>query len=106
MACWVGKLNPQVLEWPSTHKFLIHPTYPVRVGDRPSAPYCHLGTQNNGGSAICGTASHNVTGRETLENHTGAFPSLGLDVLHAPACAKELQSGVCHLPGKEGRTSE
>lgn len=100
------KTEPQVLEWPSTHKLLIHPTYPVRVGDRPSALDCHLGTQNDGGSAICGTTSHNVMGRETLQNHRGAFPCLSLDVSHAPACAKELESGVCHLPGKEGRTSE
>lgn len=39
---------------------------------------------HSGGSAICSTASHNVTGRGTLENHVGAFQCFSLDLLYAP----------------------
>ena len=99
MVCWVGKLNPQIF-MTFIHKktFLTHHTLVVKVGARQSAPYCHLGTQNNGGSTTGDIASHSDRGTETFQ-----CPSLDL---HMPLPnTKDLGNPFCHLPGKEEGTS-
>ena len=79
MVCWVGKLNPQIfMTFIHRKTFLTHHTLVVKVGARQSAPYCHLGTQNNGGSTTGDIASHSDRGTETFQ-----CPSL--DLPHAPA---------------------
>ena len=84
------KVEPSNLSDLNTKKtFLTHHTLPVRVGAKQSAPYCHLGTQNDSGSTIYDIASHSVSGRET-------FQCLSLDLLHAPAKCKRARK--CYMP--------
>lgn len=72
-----------------TQKQVSHSPYICSEGwIRNSAPYRHLGTQNDGGSTICDSSNHKVRGRDTLENHAGALQCLSLDISHAPAKCK------------------